>query len=293
MNEIPKAKSKKQKILLVEGGGMRGAFSGGALAAMCKYYPAKNFDLALGVSAGSCSLAYYITEDTDKLISKKNILKIWSEELHSHKFISFRELLKLKRIMKREYLVDYIIKEKYKLILETLSKKPFFITVTNLKTAMPEYIRATKENFFDLLRSAISLPVATKGFNFFDNRFFSDGGIIDPIPLKAVIESGYKDITLVLNHPRDYISEPVSKFLSKLSFPKNPLLQKILQYSHHKEYNEAKHLIQNPPADIKLKIIDPKEKIPVGILTTKKEKIIQLMNHGWSVAEKEFQNFKQ
>ncbi|HNI27333.1 MAG TPA: patatin-like phospholipase family protein, partial [Leptospiraceae bacterium] len=60
--DLPKAKKKNSTALIVEGGGMRGAFAGGALSAMCKYYPSKNFDLMLGVSAGSCSLAYYATE---------------------------------------------------------------------------------------------------------------------------------------------------------------------------------------------------------------------------------------
>ncbi|MCX7998110.1 MAG: patatin-like phospholipase family protein [Leptospiraceae bacterium] len=58
--ELPKAISKDQKVLIVEGGGMKGAFSGGVLACMCKLFPKENFDLVLGVSAGSCSLAYYV-----------------------------------------------------------------------------------------------------------------------------------------------------------------------------------------------------------------------------------------
>jgi predicted patatin/cPLA2 family phospholipase len=285
---IPIAKSKKSKALIVEGGGMRGAFAGGALASMCKYYPATNFDLLVGVSAGSCSLVYYATEDEKKLISKKNILKIWRDELHKDKFISFKELFRLKRVMKREYIVDTLFKEKYKLFLEKFKQRNVYITVSNLKTVLPEYIKVTGENFFEVLRSAISLPVATKGIHYLGDLFLSDGGIMDPIPIKSVIEKGYKDITLVLNQPRNHFSEQTSKFLSYLSFPKLKSIRDFLRNEHHIKYNEAKELILNPPKDVSLKIIDPKINFDSGIITTNQKKLIKLLEHGWNEAEKIF-----
>lgn len=285
---IPNPKSKKSQALIVEGGGMKGAFAGGALAAMCKYYPPKNFDLMLGVSAGSCSLAYYATEDEKKLISKKTILNIWRDELHKDKFISFKELFKLKRIMKREYIVDEIFRERYKILLEKFKQINFYITVSNLKTALPNYIKVNSENFFEVLRSAISLPIATKGIHFLDDLFLSDGGIMDPIPIKTVIQKGYKDITLVLNHPRNHFSKPTHKLLSYLSFPKLKPIREFLRHEHHIKYNEAKELILNPPKDVKLKIIDPKEDMKTSMLTTNRKKLIRLIEHGWHEAEKIF-----
>jgi predicted patatin/cPLA2 family phospholipase len=288
MADLPKANSKKDKVLIVEGGGMRGAFAGGALAAMCKYYKAENFKLAVGVSAGSCSLAYYLTEIENKLISKKKILSIWREELYGNKFISFWELFRKKRIMRREYLIDQVMGKNYKIHTENISKIPFYITVSNVLTLAPEYLLATKDNILELLRSAISLPIATSGKHFFQEKILTDGGVMDPIPLKVVIDKGYKDITLVLNHSRNYISEPISRFFSKLSFPKSPSLQYYLNKIHHLNYNEAKSIIMNPPQDIKLRIIDPKINLGVSILTTKREKLKKLIEHGWSEAEKIF-----
>ena len=44
--ELPKAK-KGKRALLVEGGGMKGAFAGGVLHSLNCILPAKNFDLVL------------------------------------------------------------------------------------------------------------------------------------------------------------------------------------------------------------------------------------------------------
>ncbi|MBK8399087.1 MAG: patatin-like phospholipase family protein [Leptospiraceae bacterium] len=164
--KLPINNNKSSKVLIVEGGGMRGAFAGGVLSAMCKYYPVDNFDLVIGVSAGSCSLAYYTLEDEKKLISKQTILDIWKNELDGSKFISFLNFLKGKKPLDQKYLIDYLLGEKYKIEGAKFHKKntvPFYIVVSNLQTLVPNYIRASKDNILQLLKAATSLPIATKG----------------------------------------------------------------------------------------------------------------------------------
>ena len=41
---------------------------------------------------------------------------------------------------------------------------------------------------------------------------------MDPIPIKAVLAAGYKDITVVLNKSRTHFSEPVGKIVSFFLF---------------------------------------------------------------------------
>jgi predicted patatin/cPLA2 family phospholipase len=287
METIPYTNKKNASALLVEGGGMRGAFAGGVLHAMCELYPAKNFDILLGVSAGSCSLAYYATEDRRNFYSSKSLLDIWRNELHGNQFIALKNIFKGKRILNHNYLIDELFFNKYKLNLDKLKTKihtPFFITVTNLKNLKPEYIQVNSENIYSILKAATSLPIATRGKIKVEDKIYSDGAISDPIPLKALIEAGYKDITLILNHSRDYFSLPMNKFLATLAFPFHSTIRKFLKKEHHLKYNESKELIRNPPKNITLRIIDPLKYIPVKITTTVQKDIIELFEHGKDLA---------
>ena len=293
---LPINKNKNAKALIVEGGGMRGAFAGGVLSAMCKYYPVDNFDLVVGVSAGSCSLAYYTIEDERQFLSKKSIIDIWKNELDGSKFISLLNFLKGKKPLDHKYLIDHLLGEKYRLRAEELHKQtavPFYIVVSNLHTLLPEYVRASKENVLQLLRAATSLPIATRGKEWIDQKLYSDGGVMDPIPIKAVLAAGYKDITVVLNKSRTHFSEPVGKIVSFLSFPTFPKVAEFLREKHHIAYNEAKNIINNPPRGVKIKILDPKHKIDIGLTTTNKKSLIHTVNHGWEVAYRMFQANKR
>ena len=288
---LPLNKKKSSKVLIVEGGGMRGAFAGGVLSAMCKYHPADNFDLVIGVSAGSCSLAYYAIEDSVRLISKQTILDIWKRELHGSKFISLLNFLKGKKPLDQQYLIDYLLGDKYRIKAEKFHQKnavPFYIVVSNLQTLLPEYVRASKDNILQLLKVATSLPIATKGKEWIGQKLYSDGGVMDPIPVKAVLEAGYRDITIVLNKSRTHFSKPVGKIDSYLSFPTLPNVAKFLRDKHHIAYNEAKEIINNPPKGIKIKILDPEEDLKIGLTTTNKKSLIQTVNHGWEVAYRMF-----
>ncbi|MCB1142016.1 MAG: patatin-like phospholipase family protein [Leptospiraceae bacterium] len=291
MQEIPRTTKKNPKALLVEGGGMRGAFAGGVLSAMCKLYPASNFDILLGVSAGSCSLAYYATEDRRNYQSHRHIPSIWKHELHGHKFISIRNLFRGHTILNQKYLIDDLIFRKYRLNLKKLKKKirtPFYITVSNLKSLKPEYIRINDKNILPILKAATSLPLATKGRFVFNNSIYSDGGITDPLPIRALIEAGYKDITIILNHSREYFSLPLNKFLTFFSFPFHSNIRHYLRNEHHLKYNDAKSLLLNPPSDVRLQIMDPSESIPVKITSTVQKDIVALFDHGMEIAEKFF-----
>lgn len=293
---LPKTNHKFSKALIVEGGGMRGAFAGGVLSAMCKYHPVDNFDLVVGVSAGSCSLAFYTVEDEKKLISKQTILDIWKNELDGSKFISLLNFLKGKKPLDQKYLIDYLLGEKYKIESNKFHHKdtvPFYVVVSNLQTLVPDYIRASKENILQLLKAATSLPIATKGKEWIGQNLYSDGGVMDPIPVKAVIEAGYRDITVILNKSRNHFSKPVGKLVSYISFPTLPEVRKFLNERHHIAYNAAKEIINNPPKGIKIKILDPVHNTSVGLTTTNKKSLIQTVNHGWEVAYRMFNRQKR
>ncbi|WCL48892.1 patatin-like phospholipase family protein [Leptospira sp. GIMC2001] len=279
---LPLANSSNAKALIIEGGGMKGSFSGGVLSVMAKYCPASNFDVILAVSSGSCSAAYYATAQSAKDEHLQNIIQIWRNELDGRKLINRLKFFLGLPMLNQNYLIDYLMKVKYPLPLKNFNLKnlpPFHIVVSNIKKLKPEYIRATEENLFSLLRAATSLPIATKGKFSLNGNLYTDGAVLDPLPVRAVVEAGYKDITVVMNNPIPQSTKGYSRFMSNLAYPLYNKLAKVLSTQNYYRYSSAKEMIVHPPAGVKIRAIYPSFPL-LGLVTTNKEKLNRAINHG-------------
>lgn len=270
---------------------MRGAFSSGVISAMCEYFPSNRFSLVLGVSAGVCPLAYYVTDSPTEKTSGQKILNIWKEDLVGNQFINFLNLLRGNHIMNQSYLVDYLLKEKHPILNDRINNSPtaFYITVSDLKELIPRYVRVSKENIFTLIRAATALPIVTRGWEELEGMIFGDGGALDPIPIESLIRKGYKDITVILNQPVNHFSLPISKFLSNLAYPGNKLLRRKVRKVHHSSYNRAKDILLKPPPGVKIHVIQPEKKSFLKMISTNKSKIHRMINYGWRMGKSYFE----
>ncbi len=282
----------RKKALIVEGGGMKGTFAGGALAIMSNIYPSRHFDVVVGVSSGSCSAAYYVTHGVKDTSTIFNNLNVWRHELSGKKLIDFLNPLKGRTFLNQEYLIDFIMGEKYPLPVQNLDKKkavPFYIVVSNMKTMVPEYIRVTSKNILSVLKAATAVPIATRGKYTFGEKEYSDGALLDPIPIEPVLKAGYKDITVVLNNPIDYKTKQYGKLLSNLSFRGNKKAIWAMQNYHHIRYNQSMDILNNPPSDVTINIIAPEKDLPTGLLVTDTKKLNLSVDLGMEAAKKMFQ----
>ncbi|TGK62712.1 hydrolase [Leptospira wolffii] len=286
--QLPKAK-KGARALLVEGGGMKGAFAGGVLHSLNCTLPAQNFDLILAVSSGACCAAYYATTPNPEPVAGDHTLSIWKYELAGKKLISVLNPIFGRTFLDQKYLIDYLFRKKYRIVTENLGKKglpELRIAVSNLRSRSIEYRKATKENLFDLLKAATSLPIATKGKYKIDGEYLSDAAILNPLPLEDLIEAGYKDITVVLNSPIEHLSPPLTSVSRFLSFPLDRKLSKIMKISHHTNYNAGRAIASNPPKGVRIYTIGPETKLPVGLITTKESRLIETVELGKEIGRK-------
>ncbi|TGM56596.1 patatin-like phospholipase family protein [Leptospira adleri] len=284
---IPPAKGNK-RALLVEGGGMKGAFAGGALHSLHTILSPKYFDLVVAVSSGACSAAYYVTMPKPEPEKSLKTLAIWYFELAGRKLISPFHPFRGKTFLDQEYLVDDLFGEKYPLPAENFEKfglPEFRIAVSNLHTRSIEYVRATSANIFDLLKAATSLPIATRGRHRVDGTLYSDAAVLNPLPLEDLIEAGYKDITVVLNSPVEKVSPPFGFFTSFLSFPKDWKMARLMSRWHHHHFNVAREVAQKPPKGVQIHMISPKNQLPVTLVTTNGSKLKETVDLGMKKGE--------
>lgn len=285
--KLPLAKGTK-RALLVEGGGMKGAFSGGVLHSLNQYLGPQNFDLVVGVSSGACSAAYYVTMKNPEPIKSERALSVWYKELSGRQLISLLHPFRGKTFLDQEYLIDFIFRKKVRLESEFLGKKgfpEFRIAVSNLHSHSIEYVKATSTNIFELLKAATSLPIATRGKQWLAGRLYSDAALLNPLPIQDLIEAGYKEIIVVMNSPVAHISKPLSLVTGLFAFPRNWKIAKMMRRWHHHNFNHARIIAKTPPNGIHIHTIAPDVPLPVSLTTTVRNRLFETVQLGTQKGE--------
>lgn len=290
-SKLPKAKGTK-RALLVEGGGMKGAFSGGVLYAWNRFLRPNYFDLVVGVSSGACAAAYYVSMPKEEPIKSEKALAVWYRDLSGRKLISFLHPFQGKTLLNQEYLIDFIFRKKVRLESETLDRKNvphFVVAVSNLHTHSIEYIKATSSNVFDLLKAATSLPIATRGKHWLNGTLYSDAAILNPLPIQDIIEAGYKEIVVIMNSPIRHISGPLTRFTSLLAFPTRRTIRRLMRKLHHFHFNTAREIVVKPPHGVKIITVAPDGPLPVKLTTTIRTKLYKTVLLGAKKGEEALQ----
>jgi len=239
------------KALIVEGGAMRGIFPAGVLKAFSDHN-FDDFDLFIGVSAGACNLASFLTGNYDR--NYNGYTKLMSQK----KFISWKRFLIGGHLMDLDWLWEnlnnnYPIDE---LRINEYSNK-FYIVVTNIKTGKPEYFSPNSQNIHEVLLASSAMPIVYRGFIELDNKKYTDGGVSDPLPIDYAIQKGAKEILILRTRPKCYTSSP--KIIDKLwnwLLRNYPNLKKV-NSEHSDIYNESLSLIDRIPNDLTIEQICP------------------------------------
>ncbi len=183
----------KTKIAIVSGGGgMKCAYSAGALYALAKELNFTEPDIIVG-SSGSISFTYYVSGQYE------SIKNIWTKYLISKKFISLRRLY---RIMDIDYMVDVIFKKQDPLNTEniTKSKTRLFFCLTNYITGNPEYFTNDgKIDMFEIMRATTAVPLIFNKKIKINNSLYIDGDISSSVDknIQKAINEGAKKILVI------------------------------------------------------------------------------------------------
>jgi predicted patatin/cPLA2 family phospholipase len=237
--------------LVVEGGGMRGAYAAGALLGLHEMGVA--FDQVWASSSSACSAAYYVSGCGTEGI------RIWQDLVSGGQLIRLRNLLLRRPLMDLDYLIR-TFRERVPLSWEKMpsGRGELRVVLTDCKSGKPVYWKVRGPEAFDVLRAATSLPFATRGYAPVEGRFYADGGITDSIPLAAALQAGASEITVILTHCPGYRMRPFPCVLPYLAFPRFPRLGRAL-VDRHLNYNASLDLIASPPPGMSLKLIRPCE----------------------------------
>lgn len=264
--------------LILEGGGMRGAYTAGVLDCLIDAN-IEFFDI-IGVSAGAANATQYLSKEKRRSIE---ILLTYSQD---KRYLSYRNFLKKGSM----FGMDFIFREipnrlkPYDYEAANRSGINFEVVLTDVKTGKAEYIllQDIKEQVEYIIASS-SLPLVSPIVEI-DGKKYLDGGIADAIPLQYSLLSGFSHQVFVLTRPRKY-RKTRSKLLrlSKLRYREYPKLIETME-TRHVKYNQTLEMILERELKNQAIVIAPSKDIEITRTEKDQEKLLDLYHLGYSDA---------
>lgn len=272
--------------LILEGGGMRGAYTAGVIDCFIKH----NIEVSAcyGVSAGAINACSYLSKQYGRSLA---LLTHNPEK----KMGSLRKLLTTGNYLDNDFLYNILPNEIYPIDKATFSKSKtkFFVVMTDVETGKPCYHKMNNlDNEMIYVRASASLPIVSR-FVSVDNHWYLDGGMSDSIPVKKAFEDGYDKCLVVLTRQKGYKKKQSSSLnLVKIKYRHYPNLVEAIK-ERHNMYNDTLSYIEEMEKEKKCLVIQPKEPVKVGRLEKDLSKIKDLYQAGYDDALEIIENIKK
>lgn len=247
--------------LVLEGGGMRGAYTAGALAWLNDHHI--TFDYSVGISSGAVYLSCFLVNDKHTPYNM------------SVYYASSDECVGLKAFQKEGYYVAYkYIFEECLLAKEHMDIRPLIENPEVIMEVGAYDLSQGKTVYFNnheldpelvLLRGTCALPVASAVVEYKGRRLL-DGGITKMIPIERALEQGCTKCMVITTKPKDYVRKPASpivKFLMKQMYKECPQAAKDYEVRHINYYRQM-DIIRKLVEDGKGIYILPSENVKVS-----------------------------
>ncbi|GAB1667529.1 patatin family protein [Mannheimia haemolytica] len=259
--------------LVLEGGGLRGIFTAGVLDVFLDENI--HIDGAIGVSAG----ALFGVNLPSK--QKGRALRYNKKYAQDKRYMGLHSLLTTGNIVNRDF-AYYELPSKLDPFDQQAfeaSGMDFWVTVTNVETGEPEYIKI--DNVFEQMeafRATSSMPIVSKIVEI-EGKKYLDGGVSDSIPVQKFIEMGYDKIIVVLTRPLEYRKKPSSMWLFKRFYRQYPKLVARWE-KRYAEYNQAVEQIIQLNEKQQIFVIRPSRTVKISRLEKDVNKIQTMYDLG-------------
>lgn len=266
--------------LVLEGGGMRGAYTIGVL----DFFSDNDiyFKDCYAVSAGAGNACSYLSNQRGRAI------KVMADFVGDKRYCSIGNLLKTGDLFGAEF-VYYTIPQKlnlydYNAFLEC--KTNFYVVVTNVETGRAEYLRVKDlRNDMDMVLASSSLPLVSRTKEI-DGKKYLDGGIADSIPVRQSIKNGNSKNLVVLTRQDGYRKVPSPSIGAiRLKYRRYPFFVEANK-RRYIMYNSTLDFIKRGERDGSMVIVQPTRPIKISRFEKDRDKLLQLHEDGYNDAVK-------
>lgn len=274
----------KKSALIVEGGGLRGAYVVGVLRVLHEFGGARQFDSIYAVSSGVFAATYFATDQVEEMEST------WRNLVHGSRLVKYVNILKRKPVLDLDGLIN-MFQGKVKLDLARVysCKSKIIYVATETDTGRPHYFNAKQPDIFDMMRASSALPCVYSIPVIINGKRFEDGGHSDPIPIVRAIEDGHTDILVILTRPAGYVKPKNPVAIARLCLRRSPATMNAF-LSVHSVYNHSMSIVEGAANnDVRIRTVRPSY-MNVSRLTRDRRKIIAAIDQGKSDAAVAFED---
>lgn len=259
--------------LIIGAGAMRGVYSGGVVTGLEELGLTEVFDDVIGVSVGASTAAYFLAGQAALGTT------LFFEELTSKDFV---DKTRFKNILDVGYLEDIFTGEKA-LDQEAIrsNRSRFYIGVTNIDTAKPEYIEVShseeEKDIIKLIQASSAVPGLTLPIRI-NGTLYGDGITTCKNPIAYAVDVlGATDIVCIVNQPlrTDKSSPSSDKAISAWLTRRYNQDIRTAYINRHESSDET--ATTDYSEDVHIGILCPEDK-PIGRLTKNARKLIQVAN---------------
>lgn len=264
--------------LVLEGGGMRGAFTAGVLDNLMDR--GIRFPYIIGVSAGACNALSYMSLQRGR--SKYSYTKL----MEQYKYIGIGKLLFGGNIMDFDLLFhtfpEKIYPYDYKKLAE--SSERFEMVTTSCLTGEACYHNEKRDpkRIIAIVKASSSMPFVAP-IVYVDGEPMMDGGVADSIPLERAHSLGYNNSLVVLTRNKGYRKPNKATTVPFFMYRKYPNLRKAIK-ERNAMYNRQIGLVEEFEANGEISVIRPINPIRVGRMERNPEKLLDIYNEGYNCA---------
>jgi predicted patatin/cPLA2 family phospholipase len=199
---VPRSRDDPHRVaLVIEGGGMRGAYLAGMARALGQLGLRDTFDEIFAVSAGAFTAAALLVGREERCVA------VYAEDLAHGGFVSWRRFLTGRGpLIDLDFLIDEVISRRQRIRFADLSTagpvlRPVATDVDALAPVTLDGLHGD-DDWRAALRATATVPLVGGDPVPFRGRRYLDGFVADPLPLARAIRSGATHVlTLVARAP--------------------------------------------------------------------------------------------
>ena len=251
---------KKNKGLVLEGGGFRGMYTCGIIDVFMENHI--DFDQVVGVSAG----AAFGCNIKSRQIGRA--LRYNKRFCRDPRYSGLKSFIKTGDLYNKEFAYGIVPTILDPFDTKTFKENPirFTLVCTDIHTGKPIYHEIENGDATDIewIRASASIPIVSKPVKL-DGYELLDGGVSDSIPVDWMLERSSKTV-VVLTRDKSYRKKPMKYInLLKKAFKEYPKLQKALE-NRHIVYNETLDRIEQLEREGRIFVIRPSKPIACAMI---------------------------
>ncbi len=250
--------------LILEGGGVRAAYSAGLLHALVE--AGVKISATVGSSSGSINAAFGASRQT------RTLCELWSEFVPSSRFISYRRQFTPwgRPGLDIDEMLDNVIRKDGLLDEELATSGPthFYVTATDIDSRACVVKRPSRPQLYEWLRASLALPVGYNKIVTVDGRRFVDGGVSCPVAFDVPLDEEYEGPTVVVLTRKMETAKPPPRAWERLAVRTIvPPGASELSLVQHELHNSVMQRLRGAVERGEVLLVDPPSDMPLSRLT--------------------------